>query len=100
MLLVLLVLSAQCLLTITRYNGSLAALREAVGVEASRALFLERIEKWARAVAPPCRKHKTDMAGQHGPRAAHWPRLAGAWGGLRRDLALREASGEPAGLHG
>ena len=34
----------------TRYNGSLAALREAVGAEASRALFLERIEKWARAV--------------------------------------------------
>ena len=43
-------LSVQCLVTPTRYNGSLAALREAVGAEASRALFLERIEKWARAV--------------------------------------------------
>ena len=28
---------------------------------------------------------------------AGWPRLAGAWSSLRRDLALREASGEPAG---
>ena len=44
-------LTSQCLLTLTRYNGSLAALREAVGAEASRALFLERIEKWARAVS-------------------------------------------------
>ena len=43
-------LSVQYLVTPTRYNGSLAALREAVGAEASRALFLERIEKWARAV--------------------------------------------------
>ena len=30
-------------------------------------------------------------------RAAGWPRLAGARGSLRHDLALREASGEPAG---
>ena len=45
-----LVLSVQCLVTPTRYNGSLAALREAVGGEARRALFLERIEKWTRAV--------------------------------------------------
>ena len=29
--------------------------------------------------------------------APDWPRLAGAWGSLERDLALREASGEPAG---
>ena len=28
---------------------------------------------------------------------ADWPRLAEAWGGLRCDLALKEASGEPAG---
>ena len=37
--------------------------------------------------------------GRHGQRgkAAGWPRLAGARGSLRRALALREASGEPAG---
>ena len=29
--------------------------------------------------------------------AAGWPRLAGAWGSPRHDLALRRASGEPAG---
>ena len=29
--------------------------------------------------------------------AADWPRLAGAWGSLRRALAQREASGDPAG---
>ena len=29
--------------------------------------------------------------------AADWPRLAGAWSSLRRDLALRGASGAPAG---
>eukprot|EP00964_Phaeocystis_antarctica_P086818 scaffold55017_cov57-Phaeocystis_antarctica.AAC.1 len=29
--------------------------------------------------------------------AAEWPRLAGAWGSLRRALALREASRAPAG---
>ena len=29
--------------------------------------------------------------------AADWPRLAGAWGSPRRDLALRGASGAPAG---
>ena len=43
-------LSVRYLVTPTRYNGSLAALREAVGGEARRALFLERIEKWTRAV--------------------------------------------------
>ena len=30
-------------------------------------------------------------------RAVGWPRLTGAWGSLERDLALREASGAPAG---
>ena len=30
-------------------------------------------------------------------RPADWPRLAGAWGSLRSDLALAEASGAPAG---
>eukprot|EP00964_Phaeocystis_antarctica_P141874 scaffold107003_cov51-Phaeocystis_antarctica.AAC.2 len=29
--------------------------------------------------------------------ATDWPRLADAWGGLERDLGLKEASGEPAG---
>ena len=42
------------------------------------------------------------MAGEPGPsgrraQAADWPRLAGAWRSLRRDLALREAYGDPAG---
>ena len=31
------------------------------------------------------------------PQPADWPRLAASWGGLRRGLAVREASGEPAG---
>eukprot|EP00964_Phaeocystis_antarctica_P107249 scaffold71995_cov51-Phaeocystis_antarctica.AAC.1 len=31
------------------------------------------------------------------PKAADWPRLAGAWGSLRHALALRQASGDPAG---
>eukprot|EP00964_Phaeocystis_antarctica_P126572 scaffold90248_cov72-Phaeocystis_antarctica.AAC.1 len=30
-------------------------------------------------------------------RVADWPRLAGAWGRLEHDLALKEASGERAG---
>ena len=45
-------------------------------------------------------ENKADMAGQRGPsgcKVADWPRLAGAWGSLRRALAQREASGEPAG---
>ena len=33
----------------------------------------------------------------HAARAAGWPRLAEARGSLRRDLALQEASAEPAG---
>ena len=61
-------LSAQCLLTMTRYNGSLAALREAVGAEASRSLFLERIEKWARAVGRHVENTRpTWLWCQHGP---------------------------------
>eukprot|EP00964_Phaeocystis_antarctica_P114548 scaffold78503_cov63-Phaeocystis_antarctica.AAC.1 len=35
------------------------------------------------------------MPGQCGPRAG-WPRLTDAWGGLRRDLALKAASSKPA----
>ena len=31
------------------------------------------------------------------PERLGWPRLPGAWGSLRRDLPLKEASGEPAG---
>ena len=61
-----------------------------------------------------CRKQegRYDMAGQCGPsgwlglglglglglaRVAGWPRLPGALGSLRRALAMRAASGEPAG---
>ena len=36
------------------------------------------------------------MAGRRGP-SGDWPRLAGAWGSLGHALALREASGAPAG---
>ena len=81
MLLVLLVLSAQCLLTITRYNGSLAALREAVGVEASRALFLERIEKWARAVGHHVESTRPTWPASTAPErliGRGWPELGAA----------------------
>ena len=52
-----------------RYNSALATLWEAVGDEASRALFLERIEKWVRAVSNfemvsnPVRALATNLAG-------------------------------------
>ena len=36
-------------------------------------------------------------ASMNAVQAADWPRLAEAWGSLRRDLALRGASGAPAG---
>ena len=39
--------------------------------------------------------HKADMAGQRGPRN-DWPRLAEVRGSPEHDLALKEASGEPA----
>jgi hypothetical protein len=41
--------------------------------------------------AKPCGKQ-----GRYGAQAADWPRLAEAPGSLRHDLALKEASGEPA----
>ena len=41
---------------------------------------------------------KTTRHGRPEPaQATDWPRLAEAWGSLRRDLALEAASGEPAG---
>ena len=46
-----------------------------------------RAAKWKRRPLWPARAAQ----------AADWPRLAGAWRSLRRDLALREAYGYPAG---
>ena len=40
---------------------------------------------------------KASMAGATAAQAADWPRLVEAPGSLRHDLALKEASGEPAG---
>eukprot|EP00964_Phaeocystis_antarctica_P017939 scaffold9960_cov71-Phaeocystis_antarctica.AAC.3 len=40
---------------------------------------------------------KPDVAWVPAALAAAWPRLADAWGSLRHALALKEASGTPAG---
>ena len=36
----------------------------------------------------PCRRRGQCMAGQRGPQAVGWPRLAESWRSLRRDLAV------------
>eukprot|EP00964_Phaeocystis_antarctica_P013872 scaffold7608_cov62-Phaeocystis_antarctica.AAC.7 len=70
---------ASCVLCIPEAQGSLLPGRHALyGTDARRPRSKPR-PVWLASAA----------------RAADWPRLAGAWSSLRRDPALREASGEP-----
>ena len=78
-------------LVASKHDAGHRALRRARVVVAPQPLYL------AGGRLPTDVAHVLGGAPLRGKQAADWMRLAKAWGSLRRDVALKEASGEPAG---
>ncbi len=74
-----------------KHHAGHRALRRARVVVALQPLYL------AGGCLPTDVAHVLDGAPVCEKQAADWMTLAEAWGSLRHDLALKEASGEPAG---